>query len=229
MENRQNNVYRYERKYFIYNADRVFIENIVLQHPAFFSEIYYPRYVNNIYFDFLGFNNFMDNIDGNMYRSKSRIRWYGNMLTKIEKPILELKIKRGLVGTKKSYQLNQFELENDISVLKIKNLVNDSPIDSRIKFSLLEQSPVMLNRYKRKYYESNDKKFRITIDDEQSFYKINEFNNTFLQMENDLNNVIVELKYNKIHDSEVTQITNYLPFRLTKSSKYVKGIELFYR
>jgi hypothetical protein len=228
MGNRQNSAFRYERKYFIYNMDRVVIEDIILRHPAFFSKIYYERYINNIYFDFLGFNNFMDNIDGNMYRTKYRVRWYGDMLTKIENPILELKIKNGLVGTKKSHQLNKFELENGISISKIKNVVKDSPIDSQTKFSLQEQLPVMLNKYKRNYYESNDKKFRITIDDEQSFYAINKFNNTFLQMHKDLNNVVVELKYDKKYESEAAQITNNLPFRLTKSSKYARGVQLLY-
>ena len=118
MENLQNNNFRFERKYFIFNMNRVFLENIVMKHSAFFSEIFHERYINNIYFDFLNFNNFKDNIDGNMYRTKYRIRWYGDMLTKIETPVLELKIKKGLVGTKESYKLNQFELEKGIDILK---------------------------------------------------------------------------------------------------------------
>ena len=199
-----------------------------MKHSAFFSEIFHERYINNIYFDFLNFNNFKDNIDGNMYRTKYRIRWYGDMLTKIETPVLELKIKKGLVGTKESYKLNQFELEKGIDILKIRNLIKVSKINSNVKFSLLDQIPVMLNRYKRKYYVSNDKKFRITIDDEQSFYKINRFNNSFLNSHKDLNNVIVELKYDKQNESEVNQITNEFPFRVTKSSKYARGIELLY-
>lgn len=199
-----------------------------MKHSAFFSEIFHERYINNIYFDFLNFNNFNDNIDGNMYRTKYRIRWYGDMLTKIETPVLELKIKKGLVGTKESYKLNQFELEKGIDILKIRNLIKVSKINSNVKFSLLDQIPVMLNRYKRKYYVSNDKKFRITIDDEQSFYKINRFNNSFLNSHKDLNNVIVELKYDKQNESEVNQITNEFPFRVTKSSKYARGIELLY-
>ena len=228
MENLQNNNFRFERKYFIFNMNRVFLENIVMKHSAFFSEIFHERYINNIYFDFLNFNNFKDNIDGNMYRTKYRIRWYGDMLTKIETPVLELKIKKGLVGTKESYKLNQFELEKGIDILKIRNLIKVSKINSNVKFSLLDQIPVMLNRYKRKYYVSNDKKFRITIDDEQSFYKINRFNNSFLNSHKDLNNVIVELKYDKQNESEVNQITNEFPFRVTKSSKYARGIELLY-
>ena len=229
MENLQSNNFRYERKYFIFNMNRVVLENIILNHSAFFSEIFHERFINNIYFDFLNFNNFKDNIDGSMYRTKYRIRWYGDMLAKIESPVLELKIKKGLIGTKESYNLNQFELEKGVDILKIRNLIKDSKINSNVKFSLLDQIPVMLNRYRRKYYVSNDKKFRITIDDEQSFYKINCFNNSFLNLQKDLNNVIVELKYDKQNESEVNQITNEFPFRVTKSSKYARGIELLYK
>ena len=228
MENLQNNHFRFERKYFIFNTNRVFMENIVLNHPAFFSKIFHERYINNIYFDFINFNNFKDNIDGNMFRTKYRIRWYGNMFTKIKSPVLELKIKNGLVGTKESYKLNQFELKKGLDILKIQNLIKDSKINSNVKFSVLEQIPVMLNSYKRSYFESNNKKFRITIDDDQSFYKINRYNNSFMNIHKDLNNVIVELKYDKHYEFEVNQITNEFPFRVTKSSKYARGVELLY-
>lgn len=223
-----DNIYRYERKFFVHNMDRNSIENIVLNHPAFFSEIYHERYINNIYFDSREFNNLMDNIDGDMNRTKYRIRWYGDMLSEIADPKLELKIKNGLVNVKKSYQLNQFELGKGISLSTLKNVVRNSPIDAQVSYSLREQLPVMLNRYKRKYFVSADKKFRITIDVDQSFYKLNMFNNNFLQAHRDSYNAIIELKYDFKHESEAHWITNKLPFRLTKSSKYYRGIALLY-
>jgi hypothetical protein len=39
---------------------------------------------------------------------------------------------------------------------------------------------------------------------------------------------ILELKYDHEQDEEAGFITNHLPFRMTKSSKYVMGIESFY-
>lgn len=228
MENHQNSSYRYERKFFVYNVDRISIQQIILNLPTFFSEIYQERYINNIYFDYLGFNNLVDNIEGNMYRTKYRIRWYGNMFSEVTKPKLEVKIKKGLIGTKRSYDINRFQLTKGINLSRLKNLVSDSLADSLVRHSLEEQYPVMLNRYKRKYFESCDKKFRITIDDNQSFYKLNTFNNSFLQSHKDLYNVIIELKYDKKYEIDVARITNKLPFRLSKSSKYARGIELLY-
>jgi len=224
----QSNPYRFERKFFVHNIDRAAVENIILHHPALFSEIYHERYVNNIYFDSLEFKNFIDNIDGNMYRTKYRIRWYGDIFTAVEKPVLELKIKKGLMGDKKSFPLVPFKVDIGLSASMLKDVIRNSNIDSKIKFNLQGQVPVILNRYKRKYFQSNDKKFRITVDDEQSYYKINKFNNTFLQRNKDSDNVIIEIKYDKKYDLEAGEIAGKFPFRITKSSKYARFVELLY-
>jgi len=228
LEDLQNNSYRYERKFFITNVNRIFVENIILQHSAFFSEIYYERYVNNIYFDYPELNNFMDNIIGNTNRIKFRIRWYGDMLATIESSMFELKIKKGLVGSKKLLPLNKFHMNKGISISELKDVIKYSQIDPQIKSTLQDQMPIMLNRYRRKYFISSDKKFRITIDDDQSFYKISTFSNNFLYKHKDSSNIILELKYDKKYEQQASQITNGLPFRLTKSSKYARGVELLY-
>ncbi len=44
----------------------------------------------------------------------------------------------------------------------------------------------------------------------------------------DINNIILELKYNQDMDNGANYIVNCFPFRLTKSSKYVSGIESLY-
>lgn len=224
----QNEPYRFERKFFVHNIDRISVENIISHHPALFSEIYNERYVNNIYFDSLELRNFIDNIDGNMFRTKYRIRWYGDIFTAIKKPVLELKIKKGLLGDKKSFPLVPFKLNIGLNASVLIDVIRNSTIDPKIKFNLQHQLPVMLNRYKRKYFQSHDKKFRITVDDEQSFYKINKYNNTFLQKHQDSNNVIIEIKYDKKYDIEAAQISNQFPFRITKSSKYARTIEKLY-
>ena len=224
----QNNIYRYERKFFMQNMNRNSVESIVLCHPAFFSEIFQERYVNNIYFDFITLNNFLDNINGNTHRTKYRIRWYGEMMTSVENSKLEVKIKDNLVGYKKSLNLLPFYINNEISISKLKAIIKNSEIDTKTKFSLNEQLPIMLNRYRRKYFASEDNKFRITIDDKQSFYKINTLNNTFLQKKTDSENIILELKYDNGYESLASAITNKLPLRITKSSKYSRGIQLLY-
>jgi hypothetical protein len=60
-----------------------------------------------------------------MDRTKYRIRWYGKTIDIISNPVLELKIKKGLLGTKKKIELQP------ISTLK----VNHSVINNSIEFS----------------------------------------------------------------------------------------------
>ena len=62
--------YRYERKFVISSKHitKNEIENIIKLHPAVFREIYSERYVRNIYFDLIGFDNYVENIDGNTYK-----------------------------------------------------------------------------------------------------------------------------------------------------------------
>ena len=220
--------YRYERKMLIENRSRAEVETLVKLHSAFFREIHNSRYINNIYFDYIDFKNFQDNITGNVDRLKYRIRWYGDLLGPAIEPQLELKIKKGIVGTKKNFLLNNFTINKGMSSKELKNFILVSNIDEQLKIQIKNQIPVILNRYKRRYFESIDKKFRITIDDSQSFYKINNFNNLLVNKIVDNNNIILELKYDKKDDLEAQNIIKELPFRITKSSKYSRAVEMFY-
>ena len=224
----KDKTYRYERKYFINEITGKDIISIVKLHPAMFSEIFYQRSVNNIYFDSLELNNYFDNIDGNMCRIKSRIRWYGEIFCVIEKPVLELKIKNGLLGRKERYPLNTFKLDNNFNMQNIFHIIQNTNIPEVVKIGIKSSQPTLLNKYDRKYFLSADKQYRITIDTNQVFYRIESQNNHFLnKIKNDVN-VILELKYDKNADDDVNRITEHFPFRLTKSSKYISGVEKIY-
>jgi len=221
-------IFRYERKFFITEISSKDIDSIVKLHPAIFSEIFHERSVNNIYFDTPDLNNYFDNIDGNMYRIKSRIRWYGRTFGVIEKPVLELKIKNGLLGRKESYSLDTFKLDSNFNMQKIVQIIQNKNIPEFVKIGIKSSQPTLLNKYNRKYFLSADKRYRITIDTNQVFYRIGSQNNFFLnKIKNDLN-VILELKYNIDADDDVNRITEHFPFRLTKSSKYISGLEKVY-
>ena len=225
-----SNSYRYERKFFIHGIDAKTVESFVYQMSMGFKEIYSKRWVNNIYFDYLDFKNFMDNIEGNEHRIKYRLRWYGRLFDEVPDAKLELKIKKGLVGTKRLIDLGKFQLLRGMSAAGLMKAVTEGPvnIDPDLKFKLIEQFPVMMNQYQRKYFQTFDQNFRITIDNHQSFYKFNKFNNNFLHKVDDSYNTILEIKYNKDSEKQVAEVTNSFPFRITKSSKYARGIELLY-
>jgi len=89
----------------------------------------------------------------------------------------------------------------------------------------LTLKPVLLNTYQRSYWVTSNQKIRLTIDWDMSFHqlfkdpKFNKFNLKDAS-------VIVELKYPEDQETEASRIMQHLPFRLTKQSKYVEGIEL---
>ena len=215
--------YRYERKFFVTELSKYEIENIVKIHPATFTEIYYKRFINNIYFDTFNYNNLRENVEGSTERIKIRIRWYGELFGYVEKPVLEIKIKKGLLGKKISVPLNPFSLTKKTNIPDILKSIKDLQEIIEIDFESL--IPSLLNRYSRSYYQSFDNNFRITIDNDQSFYLIKQNNNSFLNHHNDNRATILELKYNQIFDQEANFITSQFPFRVTKSSKYVNGIQ----
>ncbi|HET8686404.1 MAG TPA: VTC domain-containing protein [Methanosarcina sp.] len=155
---------RYERKVVVYGMSIHEIESIVKLHPAIFTERHLPRYINNIYFDTYSMSNYFDNVDGLSRRLKVRIRWYGDLLGFIESPVLEFKNKRGLLGGKICFPLKSFCLDNRYSLEKQQEIFMESGIPEIFVEYLKSLRFTLLNRYHRKYFESSDHKFRITID-----------------------------------------------------------------
>lgn len=197
-------------------------------HPAFFSEHYQPRFVNTLYLDSANLENYFDNINGQHERVKVRIRWYGNLFGFVAKPILELKFKNGFLGRKESFPLVPFSIDEDFQVDTIKHTLKESKIPNLIRLDLLAAEPSIVSRYWRRYFVSADKKYRLTVDSELIFYQLAARSNSFLHQSADLVNTVVELKYDAEHDRHANQVANHFPFRITKSSKYVSGVERLY-
>lgn len=216
--------WRFERKFIISGLSKYEIESIVKLHPAMFCEIYQERAVNNIYFDTFTMSNYLDNINGNSQRIKVRIRWYGNLFGKILKPVLEIKIKKGVVGSKASFPLDSISIDNNLTIDNIYKVFKKTDVSEVVKLYLMNLRFSILNCYTRKYFQSADKRFRITIDSNMRFIKLFPMQNVFLNESVDYNTTILELKYEK-DDNYAERITNFFPFRLTRSSKYVTGIE----
>lgn len=220
--------FRYERKFLISELNRYETESIVKLNPAIFSEIHHQRPINNIYFDTINLSNYFDNVAGISKRLKVRIRWYGNLFGFIENPVLELKIKTGFLGSKLRFPLDPFYLDRGYSLEAQQDVFAKSGVSDVLSEYLKSVRCTLVNRYSRKYFKSADHKFRITIDSGMEFYKINPANNLFIEKIVDRNNTVLELKYSDKDDAEAGFITNHFPFRMTKSSKYVSGIEKLY-
>lgn len=226
-ENRLMENFRYEKKFLVPELDFYEIEFLVKQNPKVFSETFYERRINNIYFDSFSLGNYYDNLAGTSKRLKIRIRWYGKIFGIIKNPVLELKIKEGEVGRKISFKLNKFILDRNFSLRFLqKEIFEKSNLPNWLVEKLRLSRPILLNSYKRKYFISADKKYRITLDKNLIFFKINNQNNNFVERILDKNINILELKHSGDNDNLVSDITQHFPFRLSASSKYVYGVDL---
>jgi hypothetical protein len=211
---------RYERKFRIVNMSVDALRQLLHLHPAAFQPLFPDRQINNVYLDTPQFATWNENIFGVNQRKKYRIRWYGEQLTTITKPKLELKIKHNELGRKESYILADFELQD------VERICAELPhLDPRLP----ALKPSLINTYRRSYLRSFDGYFRITIDRDMRFYP---FSKAHLASEYPLPApmhdpaLILEVKYEVAHDHLVEQITQHLPFRQSRHSKYVMGVLL---
>ncbi len=220
--------YRYERKYIIDQLDLREALALVKRHPAMFSEIYPPRYINNIYLDHPLLLNYADNIDGTSQRKKARVRWYQDMFGEVKNPTLEFKIKEGLMGKKISYPFPSFPFQSGFSETFFRDLIRSSALPPEATYYLETVEPVLVNRYRRWYLATPDRAFRVTVDANLTYYQLNKTNNQFLFHQVDRRSIVVELKYHREHDPQADRISAGFPFRMTRSSKYIQGIERVY-
>ena len=222
--NKESNL-RFERKITIHASDRWEILHRVNTHRAFFREIYAPRQVNNVYLDTLELKFYHDNKIGISERKKVRIRWYGATFGAISRPRLEYKLKYGLLGDKWVFDLPEIYIAQGFSVIYLHDMLKNADLPNPILEDLTNLRPTLLNSYQRTYFQTADKKFRLTLDEQLCYYRIDHFNNQFLGKHLDDKDYILELKYAPEEDSLANEIAGSLAYRLDKSSKYVNGID----
>ncbi|MEN0047389.1 MAG: VTC domain-containing protein [Bacteroidota bacterium] len=202
---------RFERKYEIENFTPALVEQYIRLHPAGFLCLFPDRVVNNIYFDTPDLLTFHQNIAGINERSKFRLRWYGRDYQRIEKSVFEVKMKHNELGSKRLYDFG------DVKWVKA-NQLHEELAERSPEFAVLR--PSLYNHYLRSYFGTSDGKFRITIDREMCF-AMPSMRPSF-HLKND--KVVVEVKYQEVEDQTADFIFQHLPFRPTKSSKYVTGM-----
>ena len=221
--------YRYERKFLLEDLPIWQASAIIKLHPAMFSETYPPRYVNNLYLDSPDMENYYDNVNGAAQRRKVRVRWYGTPFGQVNHPVLEIKVKNGLAGTKYAYPLAPFCLDQSFSSRYFRSILLNSSLPENVYRDLCRFKVVLLNRYDRYYYASRDGHFRVTLDSQMSFYRVNSsIGNSFIHRQINHHNLVVEMKYDIDQDLNANKVASFFPFRVTKNSKYVEGIERVY-
>jgi hypothetical protein len=220
--------FRFERKF---TTTWPYQDTIALikRNTAQFREIYDERHINNIYFDDIHFGNYFANDDGIRSRLKTRIRWYGDLSGDIERPVLEIKVKRGWAGEKPTFRLAPFTLGAEFSSLDAQALFRRSELPGWIHQRVLSETPTIINRYARRYFLSADGSCRLTIDRDLRFCRC-PFPGEFVPRYHEpRQTLIIEMKYSCLGDLGIDMFSNDFRFRMTKFSKYATGVNLLYR
>ena len=216
---------RYERKFVCNSSHWGQLGIIVRQNSAAFKTAYPDRQVNNVYFDTPGLDCYYDNLFGVGKRWKARIRWYGELFQEIMQPILEIKIKDGLLGTKLSYMLHPIQFSNGLKQgRELKEVLSSSGLPEDVRSKMLAMQPVLVNNYKREYYVSGDNNYRLTLDSDLAYRDFQMFRKTTNQVYYEPGKLVVELKYAPEFNEGAGTISNSFPFRLNKNSKFVSGM-----
>src|SRR3990172_1179511 len=137
--------YRYERKSLGEERAAGQVPLMVRRPPSMFYEPYPPRVVNNLYLDTEEMDNYYANLSGAAERCKVRVRWYGELFGAIASPILEFKIKSGLVGSKQSHPFPAFRLDGNFSQRYFQGLARDPDLPDPVRHHLRTLNVVLCN------------------------------------------------------------------------------------
>jgi len=133
------------------------------------------------------------------------------------------------VGDKWTFNLKPLFLDSTITEEKLKHLFSISNLPKSISEMIHDLNPTLVNSYSRRYFISADKRFRITLDYDVVYRNIKVRMNDFSKMPQSDPFNVVELKYGLQDDKSANDISKQFPFRLSKNSKYVNGVNNFQR
>lgn len=204
------------------------VEALVRLHPAHFHELHPPRQVHSIYFDTAALRSYRETLAGIGERTKVRLRWYGPFFGHVGEAGVEVKTKHAAVVGKRRFAAPSIEMRPGIGGAELAEWLRGStvpPVDAAL---LADLRPTLATSYGRSYWLSHDGRCRLTIDADIAYVRLHPFGNDFRDRIADDRRVVVELKY-AVEDEEVgPDLARDLRLRVSRNSKYARGIELLY-
>jgi len=214
---------RYELKFIAEPIEYFRMLTWLRQRSLCFKTEYPERQVNNIYFDTYNYNSYCENIYGSSSKSKVRFRWYGSS-NEPKNGSLEVKCKRNQLNWKLIYkaQKDQSKYAGDWRAMCFK-IRRELPQEAR-KWMEMYPVPVLINRYKRKYFVSHDKKIRVTLDNNLVIYDQTRKRIPNYHSKSNLPKFLVlEIKFSGELRDHVVNLLGDIPWRSSRFSKYVSG------
>jgi hypothetical protein len=203
------------------------VEAWIRVHPAHWRRAYPPRQVNNVYFETPDFDGLRANLWGLLDRAKLRMRWYGSDLARFDAAQLELKSKRGTAGWKEMVVLNwPFDLRTQ-SWDQVRGAVVQAGHATAALWLGQSPVPVLINRYRRSYYETPDGEVRLTIDTDMRAF--GQLARTHPNLDDRVSlepQLVIELKAPADPNlaRRLASILSQFPVRVDRFSKYVNAL-----
>jgi len=191
------------------------------------KSVYYPRYVNSLYFDNMEYQAVRDNLTGVANRKKIRLRWYHQVdKYDVSGVGLELKIRDGRLGYKKIVTLPEFDQTlRDVQLGDILPSLGARMIDEPDLLDVFDEHyiPAIHLNYLREYYvDTHD--IRITIDKEIKFFPITPLSKLYDVPHKAYPMFVAEIKFDPKQKKRVAQMMRSLNMTPKRHSKYLAGM-----
>ena len=215
---------RFERKFCVGDIHARHVESLVRLHPQMFVSEYPGRWVNSLYLDSPGRDLFHLSSTGVSPRTMVRIRWYGPLLGPVAAPSVEFKLKQNELGTKTRFALAPFTFRDGFCRQELARILRDSDLPGSVVSSLQLLEPVVVVRYRRKYWTDAQREYRLTLDEELQFVRPNRVCHPITAFSVDANETVLEIKYPQEYDNAIDTVAAQFPFPLSRNSKYGQGV-----
>jgi len=208
---------RYEHKFRIRRSTPDRGLRVIETSPGGFREAHPPRRVSSLYLDTPLFARYTEHTRGDGLRHKYRIRWYETSLP-VDAAVFEDKVRHGAVGWKE-----RIPVEPDALVP-----FDPSRLPDLLRHRLTGHRPVLLVTYLRRYYVSVCGRLRLTLDWDIAARRAESLALPYRGPAAGGTSFVLELKYDREHDDLARRVMESFPFRPTKHSKYVRGVNECY-
>lgn len=179
--------------------------------------------VRSIYLDDAVLSACRANLDGLGVRNKLRLRWYDS-LRPDRNLVAEVKWRQGRVTGKHRFHIRCTENVGCLSYRQLIGRLTEMLPEPAGTWLALNSEPIVLVEYSRQHFVSADRRFRLTIDGNLTFY--GQFGKKsictdFPQRLNDI--IIVEGKGPVGEEDGLRELLHPFAPRVSKFSKYVHG------
>ena len=214
---------RYEVKFVAPARELHRVAHWIRGNAAGFRLAFPDRPINNVYFDTFDYTAYRANLSGVSRRAKVRFRWYGETDAP-ESGVLEVKRRRDHVGWKDAYPVGALPLANRRWLDIQRSLRRQLEAAGKLWFDAHPQ-PVLINRYRRRYFISGDSRVRLTLDWGQRIFDQRRRSTPNLEHpSNTADSLVVEFKFAIGDYQRASRSIQGIPLRLSRNSKYAGGV-----